>query len=687
MKRLGLGITVVFALGVVLGVALFFQRQHARPSILLVTIDTLRADAIGAIGGGAQTPVLDQLIREGTLFDRAVAAAPQTGPSHASILSGEFSYHHGVRNNGQSLGSNTRTLATRLHERGYATAAFISGFPLNHMFGFDHGFDRYDDDFGASKNQFALSERKAEATTLAALAWLKQPRNKPWFAWVHYYDAHAPYEPPAAFRQPGPRGDYLGEVAYVDHWLGELVKAVRTTAPNTIIVITSDHGEGLGDHGEFDHGLLLYQSTIRVPLLVIAPGIAKVQRSTQPVRSVDIAPTLLDLTGATGDQELDGVDLRPTLSGAVQEIPPAYSETYFGSLTYGWAPLRSLQAEQWKRIESVGGKLFDLAHDPGEKDPVNAPVINARLESLLAQSPEPRPSATASDSADAEAMAKLRSLGYLGAGATVDAKRWDASIDPKQHLAEHNEILRAQQSLDQGQFAMAEGRYRAILELSPDNRVAWLRLGTLLARTGRRAEAATTLQRASELDPLNPEAHYEWAQVLTDSRRFHDAAAQWAEVTRLQPQRAVAWSNLGTSLLMDGNKAAALEALNGAVRIDPESADLRENLARVQLLAGDDAAAIASLLELARLQSQRFTLAAVLAQRLAESGRVEDSEQWLARSRPGQESYVDAHIALAISEAHADKDKAALHLREAMRIEPQRREAILADKELAALVE
>lgn len=688
MKRLAL-LIIVLAAAVAAGYW-SLRAPARRVPILLVTIDTMRADAIGHIGGGTHTPVMDGLIREGVLFADAATAAPTTGPSHASILSGEFPFRHGYRNNGQQLPEALSWLPSTLHDAGYATAAFVSGFPLDHMFGFARGFDHYDDDFGrAPGNRFALSERSAEATTRAAMEWLSGAGSKPWFAWVHYYDPHAPYAAPSAYAQDGPRGDYLAEVAYVDHWLGELVASARRQDPDVVVIVTSDHGEGLGEHDEYDHGMLLYQSTVRIPLIFSAPGRFKAHEDPHVARSVDIAPTVLALAGLPVAANSDGIDLQGLLNGRDADIPPAYSETFFASATYGFAPLRSLRSGAAKRIEGAHARFFDLASDPAEAvplDAVQAGVPAARLESLLARVPLVPPGKPASGSTDAEAMARLRSLGYLGAGTSLDQQRWDPAIDPEDHLAEHNELLRAQETLDRGDLVMAQARYQAILSLSPDNRVAWLRLGGIQRARGDQATALASLGRAVELDPLNAEAHYQLAQLLTEARRYAEAIAHWEVVTSLQPARAAAWSNLGTCQWFSGLKDAALKSLEKAVQVAPKDATLRENLARLQLQSGRDSGAIESLIALAEIEPARFGMAGVLAERLARSGRVEESEQWLARSRPGQEAYADAHVALAIALFSLDRAKAADHLREALRADPRRTPAIMADPELAALL-
>lgn len=688
MKRAVVAVAV--AAVAALGAWAWWPARPAPVPVLLISIDTLRADALACLGGQARTPQICTLAEEGVLFGQAVTAAPLTGPSHASILGGRFPYHHGIRDNGQVLPAGQGGLAPWLRERGFRTAGFVSGFPLHRQFGFDLGFDHYDDQFAATPgaNPFALQERPAQATVQAAQQWLRSGDTANWFMWVHLYDPHTPYTAPAEFARDGEHGGYLAEIAYADHWVGELVRAARARNPDTVVVLTSDHGEGLGEHGEYDHGLLLYQSTLRVPLLIVAPGRLPPQRLDTPVRTVDIAPTVLGLVDAPVPAGLDGIDLAPALrQGRAPQPPPAYSESYFGAITYGWSPLKALREGAWKRIQGARAEVFDLTADPAEHTPATqAPALaaDARLESLLAALPEPP--APAGDAATAEATARLRSLGYLGAGSPVTASRWRNDVDARDGLAEHTEVLRAQDALEHRRWAEAEQRLRAILQQHPDNRVAQLRLGSLLFGQRRVDEGLAHLGRASELDPDNPETRYQLADALLRAGRYAAAADAWAEVTQRQPRRAAAWSNLGSALLLGGKGEASLLAFEQAVSLAPDAANLRENLARAQLRLGRKAAAISTLQQLAQRQPKDFALAALVALQLSDNGERDAAETWLAQAKPAQEAYAEAHLSLALRWLPEDRTRAADHLRQAIAARPALRAAVASDAELAALL-
>lgn len=661
--------------------------------VLLITVDTLRADALSVLGSRVATPQIDALAHSGALFGQAVTATPLTGPSHATILTGLYPNRHAIRDNGQVLRADQPGLAAWLGACGYVSGGFVSGFPLHHQFGFDRGFAHYDDNFAAAANNpFAQHERRAEDTVRAALSWTGTRSSPKWFAWVHLYDPHTPYTAPPAFHQGGENGAYLAEVAYTDHWIGELVRSVRERYPDAIVVLTSDHGEGLGEHGEYDHGLLLYQSTLRVPLIVSAPGQVPVQQQATPVRTADIAPTVLALAGVAVPPGLDGIDLAPALrSAAAPALLPAYSESYFGAYTYGWAPLQALRDGDWKRIQGARSEVFELSTDPQETTPRSDAVAaarDARLESLLATVPQPqRPPPSASDALSAEATARLRSLGYLSAGSPDTPARWRNDVDPRDRLAEHAAVLQAQQALDSSRWAEAETRLRALVADHPDNRVAWLRLGSLLMAKRDVEGGLLSLTRAVELDTENPETRYQLAEALLRARRYAAAADAWAEVTRRQPQRAVAWSNFGAALLLDGRTDAAIGALEQAVALSPKAANLRENLAQAQLRGGRRDAAITSLRQQAELQGDAFPLAALLAAQLAGKGERDEAAQWLSRARPDQDSYAEAQLALAVAWAGDDKPRARTYLHQALAAKPQLRDAIAAAPELTALLD
>ena len=356
--------------------------------MLLVTIDTLRADALGAYGGPASTPALDRLAADGVRFDFAHAHAVLTLPSHASILTGEYPHRHGVReNSGYRLPGGARTVATVLKQAGYATAAFVAAFPVHSRFGLNAGFDVYDDRFGDGFGpvDLAMPERPASTVVPLAREWIAGRRTgaagpgqdaKPWFAWVHVFDPHAPYKPPPPFDAQYAGKPYHGEVAATDAALAPLLEDVRNSARPTLVIVTSDHGEGLGDHGEEAHGIFVYESTLRVPLIIASLGgqsaASKAARQGEvasvAARHVDILPTILDAVGLTVPDGLPGRTLLPRKEREAGAAPrTTYFEAMSGMLNSGWAPLAGVLVDRDKFIDLPVAERFDLAADAAER--------------------------------------------------------------------------------------------------------------------------------------------------------------------------------------------------------------------------------------------------------------------------------------------------------------------------------
>ena len=377
--------------------------EVARPRhLLLVTLDTVRADHLGAYGyAAAETPNLDHLAQAGLRFDQAMSPVPLTLPSHASLLTGRLPLEHGVRHNGaRPLAAGTETLATRLTTCGFDTAAFVGAFVLDHRFGLNRGFGHYDDDIARDPGRDLRleAERPASEVVDRALAWLAREEAapaRPQFLWLHLYDAHAPYTPPAPFAERHPDQPYDGEIAAVDAQLGRLLAAVRQRlGADVLVAVVADHGESLGDHGESTHGLLLYQPVLRVPLLLAGPGLPAGRTVATPVGLTDLAPTLAGLLGCAGEVPLGtGRDLSGYLR-AGDEPPGAdlYAETQYPTL-FGWSPLTALRRGAFKYIAGPRPELYDLNQDRGEehdllhREPATARPLAARLEEMQASAP------------------------------------------------------------------------------------------------------------------------------------------------------------------------------------------------------------------------------------------------------------------------------------------------------------
>ncbi|HXU46228.1 MAG TPA: sulfatase-like hydrolase/transferase [Thermoanaerobaculia bacterium] len=563
------------------GAAAASSKPDLHPNLLLITVDSLRPDALGWVAGKNVTPAFDAYAAEGVRFQAAVSPVPLTLPAHAAILSGLLPRRNGVRDDGQPLPEEVVTLAQRLGESGYSTAAFVSGAPLESIYGLDRGFAVYDDRL--TEGAEGAAERRAFDTTTAALAWIAKARS-PWFVWVHYYDAHDPYEPPQSFLRPGPRGAYDGEVAYIDAWLARLRAGLPAAASaNLLTVLAADHGESLGEHREKTHGLFLYDATTAVPLVFHFPGRLKPAASREAARLIDLAPTALDLLGLAPLPGIDGTSLKPLLEGKPQSVPAAYLETRLPWTRFGWAPLTALRDGSWKLIAAPRAELFDLNKDAGEgtnridaEHPV-ARRLTTALREIEKRPAVSRPAVAASDAA-------RRALGERGGAKSVPPAA--GLPDPKDRLDVHDRLDAAEDALREGRFAAAISGFEAVLAAEPGNRFAALRSGTALLQAGRLDEAAKRLARAVELDPGGAEARLALATALTRLGRFRAAVPHWAELASRQPRRADAWSSLGLALGRTGNPAdldRATAALTEAARLDSGNPRRRSDLADAHL--------------------------------------------------------------------------------------------------------
>ena len=585
-------------------------------SVLLVTIDTLRADHVGAYGAktGA-TPHLDALAARGTVFEEALASVPLTLPSHASILSGREPPHHGVHLNGRSIfPADAPTLATVLKGRGYATAAFVAAYVLDRRFGLARGFDLYDDRIerrGAGASVLE-SERSCDVVAAAAEQWIAlQPGS--FFAWVHFYEPHAPYEPPSPYREQQGGRPYDGEIATADACLGRVVAAAEARAPGRLVVAaTGDHGEALGDHGELTHGFFVYQSTLRVPLVLAGAGVPASRRAA-PARAVDVMPTLLARVAAPAPAGLDGGDLLGPTRGA-----EAYAETQYPE-TMGWAGLRALRVGALKYIDAPRPELYDLGADPGETRNLvgtraaDAERLKRGLDALRAT--ERAAVATADDPEIAE---KLRALGYVAAPAVTTS---GPRRDPKDALeswrlfedaiwadarGEHAAAAKALHSLverepanpafrqalaaafrSEGRPAEAAEALRTLETIAPSDPVAWHERAIALDAAGQLDEAMRSERRAIALDPSLPEPHNHLGSLLARGGEPAAALAEFSRATVLDPNNAGAWTNRANALRAMGQAREAAEAYRTASGLAPRDPGPRNGLGVLSIESGD----------------------------------------------------------------------------------------------------
>jgi arylsulfatase A-like enzyme/Flp pilus assembly protein TadD len=568
------------------------------PNVLLVTIDTLRADHVGAYGrSGAHTPTLDRLAREGVLVRDAVVQVPQTRPSHATILTGLQPYEHGLRDNySPPLAPATPTLATVLRAAGWDTAAFVGAYPVSRLSGLDRGFDVYDDPFsGKGADDDGRTERRAGEVVDRALAWLRKPRARPFLAWVHLFDAHAPYEAPAPWGQRFAKSPYDGEVAYADAEVGRLVAWLDSAGirDRTLLVVTSDHGEGLGEHGEDEHLFFVYDSTLRVPLVFSWPGrLPGGARVGGQFRSVDLLATLLDLAGVKAPATSGASRAAALRSGGGIEAADSYAETLYSQLHFGYAPLRALRGEGWKYIDAPRPELYRLADDPAEKKNLvgDKPSVAAAMRQRLLG--YDRGAATpALPPVDLESAERLAALGYVDTGgATGTASGGKSDVDPKDKVAE---LQAYQRDVRQG-MALYRGRDLdgAIRVLSRAARAATSSfnvnyyLGRSLVETRRYAEAVPHLEKAVDMAPARQTlsglavapAYAYLAEALSGAGRSREAFRSLVAGLAAAPRSADLLRAKGSLLLRQGDLAGARAALEEARTIDARDPRLHVEL-------------------------------------------------------------------------------------------------------------
>jgi arylsulfatase A-like enzyme/Flp pilus assembly protein TadD len=560
------------------------------PDIVLVTIDTLRADAVGFSGNTrVETPRLDRLARGGLVFTNAHAHNVVTLPSHANILTGLYPYQHGIRDNsGFRLDPSVPTLATMLKAKGYATGAFIGAFPLDRRFGLDRGFDLYDDHYpkGKTSLDFEMAERPGSEVVSAALRWYAENAGRRRFLLVHLYDPHAPYRPPSPFAERYRENPYLGEVAAADAALAPLLDPFLSgERPSALIILTSDHGEALGDHGEQTHGLFAYEATLHVPLVLWLPKTIRPGMSTEFVRHVDIAPTILEVAGIQPPTDWRGSSL---LSRQPSPRKSSYFEAFSAAYGRGWAPLRGVLSAAYKFIDLPLPELYDLKADPGEKRNLSDTQPDLIRKLLGEIPPESRIGAAARPRAGAEEVRRLASLGYL-TGSSPIRKTYTVEDDPKKLIAVDGDLHRCVDLYQRGDRKGATEIARRLVRERPRLAYAYEALGFLLRQEGKSAEALDVYRAAVDRGIATEELRMHFALALSEAGRSGEA------IQLLQPlsgsQDPDTLNALGIAFTDSGRGADAMPIFERALELDRENVEAYENMGIVRLRTGDPAGA------------------------------------------------------------------------------------------------
>lgn len=654
---------IVAAIVVGAGAAWMMRRAHAgaasavarRPDVLLITIDTLRADAVGAYGhAGNPTPWIDRLAAAGIRFDAAHAQAPLTLPSHTTILTGRYPFAHGVRDNaGFRLPTSIPTLATWLHAQGYRTGAFVSAFPLDERFGLARGFDIYDDRVSTVGRAAFLEPRRDGRETVAhARAWLDAAHAQPSFCWVHIFEPHYPYAPPEPFASRFAGDPYEGAVAAADAALAPLLAPVlNRPGDRTIVVLTGDHGESLGEHGEATHGIFAYESTLRVPLVIRAPGAFSAGTVGTEARHVDVAPTILDLLAIDLPGDLDGRTLRR------QPDAPASETTYFealsGAFNRGWAPLRGVIRGRLKYIDLPIPELYDLSTDPGEMHNLasgrSADV--QRLKRVL----DAYPSGPEDPRAEpADARARLQSLGYTAGGRPI-ARVYTADDDPKRLIGIDRDLHDVVAKYLAGDLSAALDAARAIAARYPRMPLAWLELADLERRADHLSAGIEALQHAFAIDRTNTQVAALLGAYLTENGRPADAVAALTPLAQAPDPDVEVLRALALATARLGRTDAALELLRRARSLDAGEPQLLVDEGTALLMANRRAEAHAAFEDALARDPDNPRAESSLAAMAIDEGRAAEAAAYWRRAVARDPSEIERIFALGVAEARAGR--------------------------------
>ena len=593
-------------------------------NVLVISIDTLRADALGSYGGRAATPVLDALAASGARFESAHAHAVMTLPSHTSLFTGVYPYQHGVRDNsGYRVKDGEATLATRLRERGFATGAFVGAFPLDRRFGLQQGFDHYDDRLptGGATRDFALPERRADVVVAAARAWIGA-QTTPWLSWVHVFDPHAPYRAPAPFDADYADNPYAGEVAWTDAALAPLIEQLRTLSRPTLVIVTSDHGESLGEHGELTHGIFAYDATLRVPLIIaeVMPSGQEQRRRGVTIRTqarhVDVVPTVLDAIGADGDGALAGSSLLPVIANGRGDARPSYFEAMTANLSRGWAPLRGVVVDREKYIDLPIPETYALDTDLQElqnlaaTDPTRTEVLLNTLRTFdMAPPGQPGEESGA-------VLERLRALGYVGGSPAPQRENYTEADDPKRLIDLDRLLHDAGELYARGRRDEAIATFRTVIERRPDTADAYRHLAYVFWQSGFPRDAIQTLESALARGLTQRDIRVRLGIYLAESGAA-DRAIPLLEA--IPGDDSDVLNALGIAYAQRGRPADAMRTFERALKLDPDSALAHQNVGLLHLRADDltdaEAAFRRALVSDPTLAGAHTGLGVVLAQR------------------------------------------------------------------------
>jgi choline-sulfatase len=645
--------------------------KAVKPNVLLITIDTVRADHLGCYGDkNIQTPTLDGLARDGIIFERALSLVPLTSPSHAAILTGTYPFQNGVQDfTSPPLDPRFRSVAQSFKQNGYATGAVVSAYVLDRTWGLARGFDFYDDAFSPETfltKDIGLVDRKAEQSVNRSINWLSKTHKqtpRPFFFWLHLYDPHSPYDPPEPYQSAYRDRPYDGEIAYADHEIGRMISWLKVNHlyERTLVVVLSDHGESLGDHGENEHGFFVYNSTLRVPLIVKPPAGRGFQpsRISYPVETISVAPTLLKVTGVKDEieKQFESPELLAEKPSAPVSTPlragnrSVYSETFYPLNSFGWSPLHSLQTEQYHFVDAPKPELYDVIADPQEKNNLapqqnaTVAVLKEKIQTLLRRNPYKAP-ADPNFNQSPDALEKLRALGYVAYRSPVSPEALAAGLpDPKDKLPEFNTILAAQDAFRVGNISSADALLEKVQREDPKMYIVPFMRGIGASKQKDWDRSAAELKRCLELNPNFIEAMTGLARALFFQGKY-DEARQWAQnALKLNPQNYKALYELA-SIESHTDKAAAIADYEKAIAIQDNFAPLQRDLGMLYYEQQNYAAAVPHLAKATELGFTDARLLNILGICYDRIGRLQQSLVTYRQALKLDQNLPEAHLNL-----------------------------------------
>jgi arylsulfatase A-like enzyme/Flp pilus assembly protein TadD len=690
-------------------------------NLVIITLDTTRADHLGAYGSkDVETPALDRLAREGVLFEQAMTSAPLTLPAHSTIFTSRFPPEHGVRDNGGFfLGPEQTTLAEMLGPLGFKTGGFIAAFVLDSKWGISQGFETYFDDFDRAKTRgksLGEIQRPANEVVDKALPWIDSVKDQRFFAWLHFYDPHTPYAPPEPHRTKYKGHPYRGEVAFTDSQVGRVVEFLesRGLLDRTVVAVLGDHGESLGDHGEDAHGFFIYEAVTRVPFIIRAPlESARGRRVADPVRTVDLLPTVLDLLALPVAQQVAGKSLVPLMTGAAIELGlEGYAESMYPLHHYGWSDLRAMRSGRFKVIDAPRPELYDIEADPYEKVDIyqqRRTVGDQMIASLrrMEQGFEKAEPALPPTDVDPEVRARLAALGYIGSFVATANDPRTTRADPKDKfalfnmlgeardlapakdsfpkvtailrkvLAEDPEVIDAWFSLGNAYFK--ERRHREAIEyfkralvLKPDYDLAVMNIAAAYRQLGDDDAALAGFEHYLTLDPKDAYVRYQMGEIWLDRGDLDRAEKLFREALEMDDHVAAAKNALGAIAFRRGDVESARRLSLEALELRPDVRLAHYNLALIAEARGDLASAEREYLEELDLHPETYKAAFNLSRVYAQMGEKQLEIEALRQALDGNPEFADGHffLARALLASGGDMNEAARLAQEGLKLAP-----------------